>query len=312
MFFDKRNGIIVFRKVIPKRYYMTGETLTIYCHCAHYDLVDEQKKAEVLSAIQHSGVEFEAVNDLCRLSAKRDAVLKKWAAAESIRIYACHPRAVKWLFEAGEAPLPAKGVEFFNMRTGKIEDITASLPKTTSGQKREITFEKDPEWIPWFPVIDYDRCSNCKQCLNFCLFGVYQLDEQGKVEVVNPANCKTNCPACARVCPHGAVIFPKYGESPINGDEIDEEAFRRQKEKEKLDKALSGNIHEAIRRRSRKRFSANADDSDSAGGLTELTSKLDIPADVLNSMTPAEIAGIKKRSAQKRQQRTREDDKSDE
>ena len=27
-------------------------------------------------------------------------------------------------------------------------------------------------WKPWFPVIDYDRCTNCMQCLSFCLFGV--------------------------------------------------------------------------------------------------------------------------------------------
>ncbi|MEM9803556.1 MAG: hypothetical protein AAGA20_24785, partial [Planctomycetota bacterium] len=28
-------------------------------------------------------------------------------------------------------------------------------------------------WTPWFPVIDYDRCTNCMQCLSFCLFDVY-------------------------------------------------------------------------------------------------------------------------------------------
>ncbi|HRQ88427.1 MAG TPA: ferredoxin family protein, partial [Bacteroidia bacterium] len=28
-------------------------------------------------------------------------------------------------------------------------------------------------WKPWFPVIDYDRCTNCMQCLSFCLFDVY-------------------------------------------------------------------------------------------------------------------------------------------
>src|SRR5262245_26837729 len=28
-------------------------------------------------------------------------------------------------------------------------------------------------WKPWFPVIDYSRCTNCMQCLSFCLFDVY-------------------------------------------------------------------------------------------------------------------------------------------
>jgi hypothetical protein len=27
--------------------------------------------------------------------------------------------------------------------------------------------------VPGFPVIDYDKCTNCMQCLSFCLFGVW-------------------------------------------------------------------------------------------------------------------------------------------
>jgi hypothetical protein len=29
------------------------------------------------------------------------------------------------------------------------------------------------KWKPWFPVIDFSRCTNCMQCLTFCLFDVY-------------------------------------------------------------------------------------------------------------------------------------------
>ena len=36
-------------------------------------------------------------------------------------------------------------------------------------------------------------------------------------------NCKNNCPACSRVCPAEAVIFPKYERSPINGGSASEE-----------------------------------------------------------------------------------------
>ena len=28
----------------------------------------------------------------------------------------------------------------------------------------------------WYPVIDYSRCTNCMECLDFCLFGVYGVD----------------------------------------------------------------------------------------------------------------------------------------
>ena len=37
------------------------------------------------------------------------------------------------------------------------------------------------KWKPWFPVIDYDRCTNCMQCLSFCLFDVYGVDADGKI-----------------------------------------------------------------------------------------------------------------------------------
>ena len=40
-------------------------------------------------------------------------------------------------------------------------------------------------WKPWFPVIDFDRCTNCMQCLTFCLFDVYGVDNQQNITVQN-------------------------------------------------------------------------------------------------------------------------------
>jgi ferredoxin len=48
---------------------------------------------------------------------------------------------------------------------------------------------------------------------------VYTEDEAGKVRVTNPERCKTGCPACARLCPHVAIIFPKYEDGAIGGDD---------------------------------------------------------------------------------------------
>jgi NAD-dependent dihydropyrimidine dehydrogenase PreA subunit len=83
-------------------------------------------------------------------------------------------------------------------------------------------------WKPWFPVIDYDRCTNCMQCLSFCLFGVYGATTDGKIQVQHESNCKTDCPACSRVCPEVAIMFPKYKAGPINGDVISSEDVRRE------------------------------------------------------------------------------------
>ena len=63
----------------------------------------------------------------------------------------------------------------------------------------------------WYPIMDGERCVNCQHCLQFCLFGVYELDDDGSVHVAQPDNCKDGCPACARICPQSAIMFPLYG-----------------------------------------------------------------------------------------------------
>ena len=69
-------------------------------------------------------------------------------------------------------------------------------------------------WKPWFPVIDYSRCTNCMQCLSFCLFDVYGVSPDRKIQVQNQNNCKTDCPACSRVCPEVAIMFPEVSPRP--------------------------------------------------------------------------------------------------
>ncbi len=69
----------------------------------------------------------------------------------------------------------------------------------------------------WYPVIDYSRCTNCMECIDFCLFGVYGVDEQERILVENQDNCKKGCPACSRVCPEQAIMFPDYKTPAIAG-----------------------------------------------------------------------------------------------
>jgi NAD-dependent dihydropyrimidine dehydrogenase PreA subunit len=72
----------------------------------------------------------------------------------------------------------------------------------------------------WYPVIDYSRCTNCMECIDFCLFGVYGVDEQERLLVENQDNCKKGCPACSRVCPEQAIMFPDYKTPAIAGAPI--------------------------------------------------------------------------------------------
>ena len=69
----------------------------------------------------------------------------------------------------------------------------------------------------WYPVIDYSRCTNCLECLDFCLFGVYGVDKLDRITVENQDSCKKGCPACSRVCPEQAIMFPDYKTPAIAG-----------------------------------------------------------------------------------------------
>ncbi|CAN5312154.1 hypothetical protein BH23VER1_BH23VER1_16390 [soil metagenome] len=151
-------------------------------------------------------------------------------------------------------------------------------------------------WKPWFPVIDYDRCTNCMQCLSFCLFDVYGVDDDGKIEVRNNDNCKTNCPACSRVCPEVAIMFPKYKAGPINGEPVSEADLGREKMKVDISSLLGGDIYASLRNRSEKaksRFSAerSADKAltERQRCLTKLQQDGIIPAEVLASIDPASL-----------------------
>jgi NAD-dependent dihydropyrimidine dehydrogenase PreA subunit len=81
-------------------------------------------------------------------------------------------------------------------------------------QSQEID---DPVSRRWYPVIDFGRCTNCMECIDFCLFGVYGLDADDSLLVENPDNCRKGCPACSRVCPEHAIIFPQHKTPVIAG-----------------------------------------------------------------------------------------------
>ena len=278
---------------------MSKKAKVIFCNCGYSNIIDSNLKAQVLNALEAAAVDFEAVQDLCEMAAGKNPKLKSWAQAESIKIVACYSRAVKWLFNAADAPLDPDKTQFHNMRTCTPEEIILSLlgEKTTANNKQEFQLEEKGDWIPWFPVIDYDRCKNCMQCMNFCLFGVYGLSESELVQVINPVGCKTNCPACARMWPHTAIIFPKYTESPINGDIVDDNSEESQKPHLDITKLSRNDIHEMIRRRSKgkRRFAKNKTGRKQADEIN-MQEHLGIPSNVLESLTSEELGRLKKAS----------------
>lgn len=97
----------------------------LYCHCTYANVVPPEVKREVLAKLAASGVGFEAVADLCEMSAKKDPALARLACSGT-KIAACFPRAVKWLFHAADVELPDDAV-VLNMREQCADEIVAGL-----------------------------------------------------------------------------------------------------------------------------------------------------------------------------------------
>ena len=93
---------------------------------------------------------------------------------------------------------------------------TSAEPATSASRFTAEQLLKAPD-RRWYPVIDYSRCTNCMECIDFCLFGVYGVDSLERITVENQDNCKRGCPACSRVCPEHAIMFPDYKTPAIAG-----------------------------------------------------------------------------------------------
>jgi len=201
-------------------------------------------------------------------------------------------------FENGQAPEAEDANGDVQIRFRDIDGLDAEGITTLVEEERASTnAAQHGEWKPWFPVIDYDRCTNCMQCLSFCLFDVYGVDDEQEIQVQNNDNCKTNCPACSRVCPEAAIMFPKYKSGPINGDVVSDGDLNREKMKIDISALLGGDVYQMLRDRSqraRSRFSKERDSGKALGERTKCLTKLaaeadiDIPLEVLQSLPSAD------------------------
>ena len=147
-------------------------------------------------------------------------------------------------------------------------------------------------WLPWFPVIDYDRCTNCMQCLSFCLFGVYGVDAAGRIQAQQQDNCKTNCPACSRVCPEAAIMFPKYKAGPINGDNVSDSDLQREKMKIDISALLGGDVYSLLRDRSERARSRFGKERDADKALAERQKCLVKLGEIVAELPPEVLASL--------------------
>jgi len=205
---------------------------------------------------QRHDIRLVTLTDLCGWCVQEPGKVAGLVAESSgVLIVACYPRAVKLLLQKAGITL-SDDIQCFNLLDQKPGDLLTRidyfrLPMPKAASARE--FIANTSWPAWYPVIDTDRCNACGQCADFCLFGTYRKAD-GKVEVVNPQGCKNNCPACARICPQVAIVFPKYAQGgAIGGSDAKDEALEMQRLKKDTDAILGSDIYQALEQRKMKR-----------------------------------------------------------
>ena len=230
----------------------------VFCFCES-KLISPDRLKELSVYLKQSGYPFAEISDLCGSTVEQKTETREIIlSSEEVLILACYPRAVKGLLRNCEINEDSLKLNYLNFRELNNEQLYKEInnffdPDCEKG--KQILMSKKTDWSSWYPVIDNARCNACGQSADFCLFGVYE-KRDGKVVVVNPKGCKNNCPACGRICPQTAIIFPKYEhDGAIAGaDEINEIA-EQQRQRQDIDTLLGSNIYQALEMRKAKRQS---------------------------------------------------------
>ncbi|GHT17243.1 hypothetical protein FACS1894189_2760 [Planctomycetales bacterium] len=130
-------------------------------------------------------------------------------------------RAAKSLLTSWNIPFSV----VFGYIDGHIDSLKVPNGGIIGGKVERL---EEPITSRWYPVIDETACLSCLECVNFCLFGVYAIGKEDKPFVDQPDACRDGCPACSRVCPSKAIMFPLYDDPVIAGytlspkDELDD------------------------------------------------------------------------------------------
>lgn len=198
---------------------MTKSGKITLCACSSRTFLPKLKVAQAATSLRRAGYEVELVADLCEVAVTQP---QRMATIAQTTVVGCHQRALKSLFESVDVEAP----KLIDLRSHSVDEALNTLG-VEGGELLQAdddllsqieAFEVKTGTDAWYPVLDKEKCINCGKCHDFCLFGVYSI-EDGEVKVSQPLNCKNNCPACARVCPVEAVIFAKHEQAPINGGE---------------------------------------------------------------------------------------------
>ena len=231
----------------------------LFCNC-HGPRISPETLSGALKFLEKLPVRVTVFSDLCGVAAmNRDALSDALEDNREYLVIGCFPRTMRLLLEkAGSDDRQNISFDYINLietSLTKAQDLISDFCSGSNSIASRQEINGDQEWPAWYPVIDYSRCTTCGQCADFCLFGVYDKTPD-KVKVINPKGCKDQCPACARICPAAAIIFPKYKQGGAVGgsDDIDEKAELQRQTKD-IESILGDDIYLALQKRKAKRQS---------------------------------------------------------
>jgi len=229
-----------------------------FCNCGA-NLIGTDRLNDIEAYLKQMEHPYVVISDLCGCAIERKVEVNDlFVAADEALIVACYPRGVRLLLENCGIDCQSRKLSYLNFRELNNDQIFSSLSfffAEESVNQSILEMGNASLWPSWYPVIDYSRCTACGQCADFCLFGVYQ-KTNNKVLVANPKGCKNNCPACARICPQIAIVFPKYEHSgAIAGSETIDEIAEQKRQNLDIDTILGSNIYKALEMRKAKRQS---------------------------------------------------------
>lgn len=209
--------------------------------------------------LHQAGYPFAEISDLCGCTVDRKVETRDLLlSADEVLILACYPRAVKLLLDHCGIDHQNLNFSYLNFRELDNTQLFEAIDSFFAGEvhDKDVNHLINPSaWPSWFPMIDYSRCNSCGQCADFCLFGVYE-KIGNKIVVVNPKGCKNNCPACGRICPSTAIVFPKYEhDGAIAGAETIDEIAEHKRQSMDIESILGSNIYKALEMRKAKRRS---------------------------------------------------------
>jgi NAD-dependent dihydropyrimidine dehydrogenase PreA subunit len=202
--------IVVLSWLFPRAAHWTLDRIDVRGQTGEVELTSEDEEEEI---DDESGVEDSPEDKVIHSAPRpnRNIYCIDLRSSESADVFFEELKRIHAIEIAVEEPLQSNS-----------ESLSLSLPIV---QPDILKIEEHPT-RRWYPVIDYSRCTNCMECIDFCLFGVYGVDGAETILVEQPDNCRKGCPACSRVCPANAIMFPQHKTPAIAGADVDTGGFK--------------------------------------------------------------------------------------